>query len=125
MSHFCTNLQLSCKLDNQETIRKFLAFVLLLVFTFSATPKKYLHDLVADHTDLPAAQLDQQTKVIVKAGFNCQCEDLVVSTPFIEAAFSTEISLPKLHMEAAAASCREVNLTTQYAKDLRGPPGMA
>lgn len=99
--------------------------MLLLVFSFSAAPKKYLHDLVADHTDYYASHAGNETAVVTKADFNCDCEDLVVSTPFIQTTFLTDFALSTLYQEFIAASYRQFNLTTQYTKDLRGPPAIA
>lgn len=117
--HPCYNLK------NRETIRKFFALVLLLIFTFSATPKKYLHDLVADHSDFYGVVSGDDSDIVTKTGFNCHCEDLVVSIPFIQTTFSTDFSLSYLYEEFAAASYRQFNLITKYTKDLRGPPGVA
>ena len=35
----------------QKTIRKFIALAMLVVFAFSITPQKSIHDLVAKHSD--------------------------------------------------------------------------
>jgi hypothetical protein len=111
-------------LKNNTVIQKVLALAMLLIFAFSITPKKYLHDLVADHTDYYSFHISTEASV-GQAGFNCHCDDLVVSTPFIPTAFTTDISLPTLYNEYVVTSFRQFNLSTQYTKDLRGPPAIA
>ena len=62
-------------------LQKFIGSLLLLVLTLSATPKKLLHDLFADHTDSYA--YSSAGLVVSKDGFNCDTQDEVVSTPFL------------------------------------------
>ena len=102
-------------------IQKPLAFVALLLFLFSATPKKFLHDLVADHQDFYAA-LPGDDPGISNSGFDCHIHDLVVSTPFLIAnSFSetgTGVAYP-LHTER---SFDHYTLPTRITEDSRGPP---
>lgn len=109
----------------RSVIQKFLAFGLLLIFVLSITPKLYLHDICADHTDFYGYTSNSDDTVISKAGFNCECQDLVVTTPFIQSHFSAEFTLPPADAGFITASYQQFILTTQYTKDLRGPPGIA
>jgi hypothetical protein len=53
-----------------------------LLFTFCVTPKKFLHDLLADHQDTERAG-HQPVQEILASGFHCHCDDLVVMAPFL------------------------------------------
>jgi hypothetical protein len=67
---------------HKSTIRTFGAILLLLIFIFSATPKILLHNLVAHHKDTPSHG-NGKTKEFAKAGYHCDCENLVVVLPYI------------------------------------------
>ncbi len=112
-------------MKNPPTIQRVLALVFLLLFTFSMAPKKYLHDLVADHTDFYGYSNGDNETTVSKAGFNCDCEELVVTAPFVPASFSADFALPTQHNSFVISFHRQFNLITQYTKDLRGPPSVA
>ena len=101
-------------------LKRFIGFFLLLVFALSATPKKVLHDLFADHTDSYA--YSATGLVVSKDGFNCDTQDEVVSTPFL----SIEQSSQPLHFELLPllqeASYSFNLLKSSSTKDSRGPP---
>ncbi len=69
-------------LAQPSIIRRFSAAFFLLLFSFCVTPKRFLHDLLANHKDtertanLPVQQL-------FASGFHCHCDDLVVMAPFL------------------------------------------
>jgi hypothetical protein len=69
-------------LKNSNYIKRFLAAIFLLLFCFCVTPKRFLHDLLANHKDTqnitghPAEQ-------IAASGFHCNVDELVVVAPFI------------------------------------------
>jgi hypothetical protein len=55
---------------------------MLLLFSFCVTPKRVLHDLLANHRDAQACgQLPVQQ--IAASGFHCHIDDLVVMAPFL------------------------------------------
>lgn len=98
--------------------------MVLMLFVFSITPKKYLHDLVANHTDFYSTYAGSETAVH-KAGINCDCEDLVVSTPFVEAGIEEFNGQPKV-CSSLLTPHHPFHYPTQYAtKDSRGPPALA
>ncbi len=88
----------------------------------SITPRKYLHDLIFDHTDSYSSTHSDDATTISQAGFNCHCEDLVVSTPFVNV--SLEMHVPAgLHYKAfSPALYSSFFSNTHITKDLRGPP---
>ncbi len=96
---------------------------MLLIFAFSITPKKYLHDLVADHTDFYGYS-SQHEKAINKIGLDCDKDDLVVSVPFIESitAFSFECISNSTGTFFTAYKYLPSKLSA--TNDVRGPPAM-
>jgi hypothetical protein len=62
-------------------IRRSLAAFFILLFSFCVTPKRFLHDILANHQDAQTtAGTDQQ---IAATGFHCHVDDLVVVAPFL------------------------------------------
>jgi hypothetical protein len=69
-------------LKQSNTIRKISAAFFLLLFSFCITPKRFLHDILANHKDAqPFASVPLQQ--ISQSGFRCQTDDLVVEAPFL------------------------------------------
>ncbi len=68
---------------------------MLLLFTFSITPKKILHDVFANHRDT-VNNLSSHSKVplIVNPGINCPCDNLVAESPFTGEAPAFSLSVP-------------------------------
>jgi hypothetical protein len=62
-------------------IRRFSAAFFLLLFAFCVTPKRFLHDLLANHQDTERTASLLVTEVSA-SGFHCHCDNLVVMTPF-------------------------------------------
>ena len=116
-------LQHCNKLEKHVIINKVLAFVMLLIFIFSITPKKYFHDLVADHTDYYAFVQGDET-VVSKAGFNCHCENPVVSTPFIESSIEQARDSEIQYQEFSYNLYHFYFLSFNTTEDLRGPPSL-
>jgi hypothetical protein len=73
-------------------IRRSLAGFFLLLFCFCVTPKRFLHDLLANHKDAqnitgnPAEQ-------IAASGFHCNVDELVVVAPFLPEVQTTQHTL--------------------------------
>jgi hypothetical protein len=62
-------------------IKRLLAAFFLLLFSFCVTPKKFLHDLLANHKDAQySSSLPLQQ--IATSGFHCNVDDLVVMEPY-------------------------------------------
>jgi|SRR5579862_6979296 len=69
-------------LEQSNTIRKISAAFFLLLFSLCITPKRFLHDILANHKDAqPFASVPAQQ--ISQSGFRCQTDDLVVEAPFL------------------------------------------
>ena len=64
-------------------IKKFSALLLLFIFALGITPKKILHTLFANHKDSTTVILVEKAQQFSKAGFSCNCNDLVAESQFI------------------------------------------
>jgi hypothetical protein len=104
-------------------IQKRIAFLMVLLFLFSITPKKYWHDLLATHTDTYAAAAAGEASLSPK-GFNCHADDLVVNTPFLEMAPAVETILPPAYTARFLCWTTPIFPTPSKAKDSRGPPAV-
>lgn len=108
-------------------IHRFLAGWLLLLFAFSITPKKFLHNLVADHRDAAAAtarQTDNGASQLGKAGYHCPCEQLVVQTPFVYQPASIDYALAPVFIVYQAQHFVSIHNITPAVSFLRGPPAL-
>lgn len=94
---------------------------MLLIFTFSITPKKYLHHLIADHTDYCTTASGEKATV-TQWGYNCHYDDLVVSSPFVESTPSATFFIPAVYKIAPPPVYTFYFLRNNTTTDLRGPP---
>lgn len=97
---------------------------MLLAFLLGNTPKTYLHDLVADHRDLPECNQLHKTAVLHQETFNCHFDDLVVSVPFLLQAAVPFLTAPVLFGPMHADIADEVRICYLYHKENRGPPAV-
>ena len=108
-------------MKNSILIKRFLAAVFLLLFSFCVTPKRFLHDLLANHKDaqycdsLPPQQIST-------SGFHCNLDDLVVVAPFLPGIQSND----QVILSSAPLSFSDPLLSVVYLylshHDGRGPP---
>jgi hypothetical protein len=68
--------------DRQITYRRS-ALILLVCCLISMAPKAYFHDLLASHNDAKGCGEVHTGTVFHELGYDCQFDDLVVSTPFV------------------------------------------
>lgn len=96
--------------------------VLLLVFSISITPKKYLHDAIANHKDKTALTAVGNDAQLTHTGFVCKCDNLVAESPFTNEVQHLEFA------QAAPVSIQQASLlyhfysTDVFFFELRGPP---
>ena len=109
------------KLKKTAITSKFQAFMMLVIFTFSIMSKQVVHDLIADHVDFKIASSHDETSVS-QAGFNCDCDDLVVSSPYINTVTTFRPSANLLYQAYQPPALHFIKLNAQSTKDLRGPP---
>jgi len=110
-----------------NTIKKIIGIVLLAVFAFGITPKRTLHNLVADHRDgkAVASKASCDDTVLSRAAFNCQCDNLVVESPFIPGIAPVTLRLPVHTVSYQAMVIQDACSVTLFHSDLRGPPHTA
>ena len=106
---------------NSNIIQRLAAVFLLLLFSFCVTPKRFLHDILANHRDSQMAN-NLPIEQISSSGFHCHIDDLVVVAPFLPCIQSVVIgiSLPGIHHFSEPAvsfspACRNL-------PESRGPP---
>jgi hypothetical protein len=94
-----------------------------LLFSFCVTPKRFLHDLLANHKDAQtSASLHEQQ--IAASGYHCHIDDLVVVAPFLPEVQTKEpvllSSAPLIFSESFASFAFSYTSNT----DSRGPPAI-
>jgi hypothetical protein len=109
----------------QPIIQRFLSGILLVLFTFSVTPRKFLHDLVANHKDTPWKFSHDPQARLQKSTFNCHTEDLVVETPFMEGSSPLVIQTPPLFRSDYTDLVTWWHSMPLSLSSLRGPPSRA
>jgi hypothetical protein len=102
-------------------IKRFLAVFFLMLFSFCVTPKRFLHDLLANHKDAQSsATLPFQQ--IAASGFHCHVDDLVVVAPFLPGIQTIEPVI----LSSTPLNFSEPLLSVFYSylshTDGRGPP---
>ena len=109
-----------------KTFKQFLALAMLVVFAFSITPQKSIHDLVAKHIDPNSCSVHKDLPIeqVENTALHCSYDFQVATTPFVDYDFSVEIESP------IVAKARNTNYVAapieQYAivSDSRGPPAI-
>lgn len=111
-------------LAQHPVIRRLLSGLVLVIFAFSITPKKLLHDLVANHRDKNVAASSSNITKISPDGFLCKCDNLVAESPFTETAEAIEI-LPATSFAVQESTVpSRFYIATHFSFSLRGPPAM-
>ncbi len=109
-----------------KTFKQFLALAMLVVFAFSITPQKSIHDLVAKHIDPNSCSVHKDLPIeqIEKAELHCTFDFQVATTPFVTYDFSVILQ------PSFVAQSRNANFVaspiSQLAiiSDSRGPPSI-
>lgn len=105
-----------------SSIKHFYATVMLVTFTLSITPKIYLHDLFAGHTDtITKVSADGKAQISSK-GFNCECNSLVATSPFTEEPDAASSILPLVYPSLFISLTTPVYTCRHDFTELRGPP---
>ena len=108
---------------NSNIIQRLAAAFLLLLFSFCVTPKRFLHDILANHRDSQMAN-NIPVEQITASGFHCHIDDLVVVTPFLPCIQSvvTGISFSGIrHFSDPAVS---FSPASRNLPESRGPPDL-
>ena len=102
-----------------------MAGILLVLFAFSIMPKKMLHDWIVSHTDGVAAVGKSAMAQVGKAGFNCDCKNLVAESPFTADNQSIDLVLPLDYHPMPGAFLCKVYTASLFFYSLRGPPAIS
>jgi len=97
---------------------------MLIVFAFSVTPKILLHNLVADHRDTPRSHNNSKQNQLSKTGFNCNCENLVVESPFVNDFVPFNLSIASQFANRQFVYNDDFRSVNHFYFELRGPPAI-
>jgi hypothetical protein len=95
---------------------------MLAVFAFSITPKIILHNVVANHKDTPLSSGSEKNAQVNKAGFNCNCDNLVVESPFTEELEPFQIIINNFFAPQIIKNSNSIKAVAHFHPSLRGPP---
>lgn len=95
---------------------------LLLVFTLSITPKKYLHDVFSNHGDSCVTVAAENTATISNVKASCDVGNQVATVPFILVSNKYTVLLPAVTAVTNISSAYHCFAAPQYNFSLRGPP---
>jgi len=94
---------------------------MLVLFSFSITPKFLLHSILANHKDSPISKTTQAE--LSPSGFHCDVENLVVELPFLENfIFAIEPVNKGLFQTFQARTEHQFLSFSHFIAGLRGPP---
>jgi hypothetical protein len=114
-------LQILLYLKRSQIIRRFSAAIFLLLFSFCVTPKRFLHDLLANHKDTERTT-NAPLQQIFAAGFHCHCDELVVMAPFLADIQAVEMPRVSFTRYAYAERLCEFVFRCLPHTGVRGPP---
>ena len=107
-----------------KTFKQFLALAMLVVFAFSITPQKSIHDLVSKHIDPNSCSVHKNLPIeqVETAALHCTFDFQVATTPFVDYDFS--IVVKSLVLAQARNTFFIAAPTAQHTivSDSRGPP---
>ncbi|PWT76121.1 MAG: hypothetical protein C5B59_07265 [Bacteroidetes bacterium] len=109
-------------MNKHPIIKRALAGFMILLFAFCVTPKKLLHDLIADHRDTPFSLASPSQQQIEYSGFRCNCDNLVVESPFIPAIEPAALFISFFYKESSSPASHQAEPAYYFDIDSRGPP---
>lgn len=107
-----------------QTIKQLLALAMLVVFAFSITPQKTIHDFVAGHADPTKCEVHIKTPIeqVENTQLHCTFDFQVATTPFVSYHFTIIVPTPVV-AKAQNDSYKETQIyTVHISKESRGPP---
>ncbi len=107
-----------------QTILRFSAVVMLLIFALSITPKRYLHDIFANHTDITGHIAADGKVLISKTGFNCDCNTAVATSPFTDQVEELKLGFFSSYSLLVPAYIHSIYSPAHALLGLRGPPSL-
>jgi hypothetical protein len=109
-----------------KTFKQFLALAMLVVFAFSITPQKSIHDLVAEHMDPTSCSVHKDLPIeqIENTALHCSFDFQVATTPFVDYDFSIEILKLEITQPRNAHVKHKIISHHAILSDSRGPPAI-
>lgn len=98
---------------------------MLLLFAFSVTPKKLLHDIIAHHKDNIQKTGEVNFEQLNQTRFNCDTDNLVVESVFTEHDCSIELPVPTAVSILQNIASYHYYSFSLFFFELRGPPATA
>ena len=95
---------------------------MILLFAFCVTPKKLLHDLIADHNDTPFSVGSSSQQQFDYSGFRCNCDNLVVESPFITEVVALTTPVLFSYGNYSTPILQQAAKVHPFDIELRGPP---
>ena len=107
-----------------KTFKQFLALAMLVVFAFSITPQKSIHDLVAKHIDPNSCSVHKDLPIeqVENSSIHCSHDNLVATSPFVEFNFNIELAHPVQNSITNTHLVCFYFSNKNYSLDSRGPP---
>jgi hypothetical protein len=107
-----------------KTIKQFVALAMLVVFAFSITPQKNIHDFVAKHVDPTSCNVHVNLPIdqVENASIHCSFDQLVATSPFVHYSFEIALTLPETVIVENGAGISFIESNTLSHFDSRGPP---
>ena len=108
----------------QQTIKQLLALAMLVVFAFSITPQKTIHDFVAPHKDPTKCDVHIKAPIeqVENTQLHCTFDFQVATTPFVNYNFTIDIPV-QLVARAQNDTYQETQIYSSFiTKESRGPP---
>ena len=110
----------------QKTIRQILAVAMLLVFAFSITSQKTIHDLVAKHSDKIKCDVHKNLPIeqVENSSIHCSHDNLVATSPFLDFNFNIALEQPILNIATNTHLLCFYFSNNNYSLVSRGPPAV-
>jgi hypothetical protein len=117
---YCFTLQ-SEKMLRSVYIVRFLSGLLLIVFAFSITPKRFLHTAFARHIDNKFVRDSNKPFQLSASGFNCDNDNLVAESTFVHEQYIFQFPL---FISFSSYIIKNISFSSspQIFSLLRGPP---
>jgi hypothetical protein len=102
-------------------ITRFLSGFLLVVFAFSITPKRFLHDVFAKHIDNKPQKNNDAPWQLTNAGYNCDSDNLVAESNFVS---DQQVFSVPLFLSFSSYILKDISFSSASGiySSLRGPP---
>ena len=107
-----------------KTFKQFLALAMLVVFAFSITPQKSIHDLVAKHIDPTSCSVHKDLPIeqIENTELHCTFDFQVATTPFVDYDFSISVAAPIIAKAKNQSFLTAAIKQQSIVAGSRGPP---